>query len=597
MRTIFPPLKSKPVFVLDFSLTYVGVIFLSLSIAATEMFKIYPESKLEIIQIRVLHTIFIFALVFLTQLILRARKVINSGYLGLAVIGLWLAIPSLLIRVLLMEEFNLLADSQVATYFHEQFLISLGHAFFWIPVVIILGGQRNKIIEAFKEYEKRLVISARKTIRNSSEFHNLKQEVDQTFRDELIMHASQLLNSLTFSDDKKLSLKERNEIMQRYLKGNTLRDFSQRLNQKSEAIANNSKFDQDLRSLDLIRKQFNILYNFTARKAPLSAWVYTLLTFALLLPNYVNFFSPLEVLITLPGLFVIQIIAMQIRKILYLGGKYAILQTNLLTLLIGFLPFVEMLLFEIFIPELTEEFPLVIIAFFYPLGFYVYMRFIQIIQPEAINAIRGDQIYASPALKSSVLKVVNDEFKQSMSHQWATYIHGKILTRLAATSLKLEQAVGNDDLQSFELGLTNLKNILENPTREFEHNSMNLKEEISSRLDPWEGLIQIEITLDPALEKISNDRVKDVGEVIEEIISNSVRHGGSQNIKINITSNSHPDIQIQIEDDAVNPLPSAPARIGLGTKILNLVSDGRWTISHIEGKTTVMLTMSLSESQ
>ena len=597
MRTIFPPLKSKPVFVLDFSLTYVGVIFLSLSIAATEMFKIYPESKLEIIQIRVLHTIFIFALVFLTQLILRARKVINSGYLGLAVIGLWLAIPSLLIRVLLMEEFNLLADSQVAQYFHEQFLISLGHAFFWIPVVIILGGQRNKIIEAFKEYEKRLVISARKTIRNSSEFHNLKQEVDQTFRDELIMHASQLLNSLTFSDDKKLSLKERNEIMQRYLKGNTLRDFSQRLNQKSEAIANNSKFDQDLRSLDLIRKQFNILYNFTARKAPLSAWVYTLLTFALLLPNYVNFFSLLEVLITLPGLFVIQIIAMQIRKILYQGGKYAILQTNLLTLLIGFLPFVEMLLFEIFIPELTEEFPLVIIAFFYPLGFYVYMRFIQIIQPEAINAIRGDQIYASPALKSSVLKVVNDEFKQSMSHQWATYIHGKILTRLAATSLKLEQAVGNDDLQSFELGLTNLKNILENPTREFEHNSMNLKEEISSRLDPWEGLIQIEITLDPALEKISNDRVKDVGEVIEEIISNSVRHGGSQNIKINITSNSHPDIQIQIEDDAVNPLPSAPARIGLGTKILNLVSDGRWTISHIEGKTTVMLTMSLSESQ
>ena len=597
MRTIFPPLKSKPVFVLDFSLTYVGVIFLSLSIAATEMFKIYPESKLEIIQIRVLHTIFIFALVFLTQLILRASKVINSGYLGLAVIGLWLAIPSLLIRVLLMEEFNLLADSQVAQYFHEQFLISLGHAFFWIPVVIILGGQRNKIIEAFKEYEKRLVISARKTIRNSSEFHNLKQEVDQTFRDELIMHASQLLNSLTFSDDKKLSLKERNEIMQRYLKGNTLRDFSQRLNQKSEAIANNSKFDQDLRSLDLIRKQFNILYNFTARKAPLSAWVYTLLTFALLLPNYVNFFSPLEVLITLPGLFVIQIIAMQIRKILYQGGKYAILQTNLLTLLIGFLPFVEMLLFEIFIPDLTEEFPLVIIAFFYPLGFYVYMRFIQIIQPEAINAIRGDQIYASPALKSSVLKVVNDEFKQSMSHQWATYIHGKILTRLAATSLKLEQAVGNDDLQSFELGLTNLKNILENPTREFEHNSMNLKEEISSRLDPWEGLIQIEITLDPALEKISNDRVKDVGEVIEEIISNSVRHGGSQNIKINITSNSHPDIQIQIEDDAVNPLPSAPARIGLGTKILNLVSDGRWTISHIEGKTTVMLTMSLSESQ
>ena len=48
-----------------------------------------------------------------------------------------------------------------------------------------------------------------------------------------------------------------------------------------------------------------------------------------------------------------------------------------------------------------------------------------------------------------------------------------------------------------------------------------------------------------------------------------------------------------IEDDAVNPLPLVPARIGLGTKILNLVSDGRWSISHLGAKTTVKLTMSL----
>ena len=73
------------------------------------------------------------------------------------------------------------------------------------------------------------------------------------------------------------------------------------------------------------------------------------------------------------------------------------------------------------------------------------MRFVQIIQPEAINAIKADEIYASAALKGEISKIVKDEFKQSMSHQWATFIHGKILTRLAATSLKLEQAVGNDD--------------------------------------------------------------------------------------------------------------------------------------------------------
>jgi len=597
MRTIFPSIRDKPVFALDFSITYVGIIFLGLSIAGTELFKLYPENKLEILLIRVIHTIFMFALVYLTQSTLRARKVSSTGYFGLAVIGLWLAIPSLLVRVLLMEEFNLIVDSQVAPYFTEQFLISLGHAFFWLPVSIILGGQRNQIIEAFKEYEKRLVISARKNIRNSEDFYELKQDVDQTFRNELIMHASQLLNSLTFSDDKKLSLKERNEIMQRYLKGNTLRDFSQRLNQKSEGVESNSKFEQDMRSLNLIRKQFNILYNFTARKAPVPAWVYTLLTFALLLPNYINFFSLRQVLITLPALLVIQLIAIQINKTLRQGGKYAILQTNFLTLLIGLLPFIEMILFSTFVPDLTEKFPIAIIGVFYPLVFYVYMRFIQIIQPAAIKAIKGDEIYASTSLKEAISNIVKGEFKQSMSHQWATFIHGKILTRLAATSLKLEQAVINNDNKSFEVGLANIALVLSEPTREFEQKAVDLKTEISSRLDPWEGLISIKIKIDHALADISNERVKDLGEVIEEIISNSVRHGGSQNISINITSTIHPDIHVQIEDDAVNPLPSVPSRIGLGTKILNLVSDGRWSISHVDAKTTVKLTMSLLDTE
>jgi two-component sensor histidine kinase len=144
--------------------------------------------------------------------------------------------------------------------------------------------------------------------------------------------------------------------------------------------------------------------------------------------------------------------------------------------------------------------------------------------------------------------------------------------------------------------LKHLKTILENPTAEFDQNLMNLMSEIASRLDPWEGLITIKVSVDPVLEMVTNDRVKDLGEVIEEIISNSVRHGGAQNISISITSLDHPDIKLVIEDDAINPLPLVPSRIGLGTKILNLVSDGRWSISHVDAKSTVKLTMSLLDN-
>ena len=597
MRTIFPPIKSKPVFNLDFSLAYAGIIFLGFSIAGTELFQLYPENKTEVTQIRLIHTLYLLLIVFLTQVFLKKINKNTAGYSGLALIGLWLAIPSLFVRVFLMQSYGLISNSQVAQYFFEQLTIVLLQAFFWIPVVIILGDQRSRIFEAFKEYEKRLVINARRSIRQSAEFIHLKKQVDQDFKDELNLHSHLLLNSLSIGDKSTLNLGERNEIIQRYLKSNSLRDLSRNLNQKSESVSNNSKFDQDMHSLNLISKQFNILYNYVARKSPLPAWVYTLLSFVLIYPNYIHFFTTKQILLSLPAFLVIHLVALQINRVLRRGGKFAILQTNLLTLLIGFIPFLEMLVFMAFLPNEAIEFPLAVIAIFYPLGFFVYIRFCQIIQPEAIAAITNDEIYTSQSLNSAISKIVKDEFKQSMSHQWAIYIHGKILTRLAATSLKLQQAVDNNDVENFEAGLNSLKVILENPTKDFDQNPMTLKAEIASRLDPWEGLITINVVIDPALEMVSNDRVKDLGEVIEEVISNSVRHGGSQNISIKITSSDHPDIQLMIEDDAVNPLPLVPARIGLGTKILNLVSDGRWSISHSEAKTTLKLVMSLLESK
>ena len=593
MSSLFPSIRLKPVFNLDFSLVYVGIIFLGFSIAGTEIFQLYPENKAEVIQIRLIHTFYLMVSVFLTQIILNKLNKTTTGYAGLALLGLWLAIPSLIVRVFLMQSYGLVTNSQVVPYFLEQLLIVLLQAFFWIPVVIILGGQRSRIFEAFKAYEKRLVITARKSIRQSAEFIHVKKQVDKDYKEELSMHSNLLLNSITYGDNAQLNLKQRNEIIQRYLKTNTLRDLSRDLNQKSETVTSNSKFDQDMHSLNLISKQFNILYNFVARKQPLPAWVYTLLSFVIVFPNYIHFFTTEQFLYTTPAYLVIHLIAIQITRTLRAGGKYAILQTNLLTLLIGFMPFLEMQIFMALLPNEAVQFPMVVIAFFYPLGFFVYMRFSQIIQPESIAAITNDEIYASQALNAAVSKIVKDEFKQSMSHQWATYIHGKILTRLAATSLKLEQAVGNNDVESFDSGLKNLELILDDPTKEFEQDQMNLKDEIASRLDPWEGLITLKLSVDPALEGVTNDRVKDLGEVIEEVISNSVRHGGSQNISISITSSDHLDIQLLIQDDAINPLPSVPARIGLGTKILNLVSDGRWSISHVDAKTTVKLTMSL----
>ena len=450
----------------------------------------------------------------------------------------------------------------------------------------------------FKEYEKRLVSITRKTVRVSSEFVAIKRDIDQNFENELNAHTHSLLTSISNSDNSKLGLNERNSAIQVLLMNNSLREYSRRLNQQSGLVVSRSKITQDMHSLSLISKQFNILYNYVARKSPLPALTYTLLSFALILPNYIIFYSFYQVLVTAPPLFLVtHLLAIKIHRILLQGGHFAVLKSNLLTIFISYLPFIEMNLAKSIYNDSRTQFPLLLIAGLYPIGFYVYIRLFQILQPEAIDAIANDEIYASASLKENILAIVHNEFEQSTSHQWATYIHGKILTRLAATSLKLEQAVSNNDVKSFELSLQNLSQVLEDPTTDFDVVNLKLKEEVGSRLNPWEGLISIRVVIDPDLENIATERVRDLGEVIEEVISNSVRHGSSQNIEISITRSNHPDVYIQIEDDALKPLPLGQPRIGLGTKILNLVTDGRWSISHEEGKTTVNLTMSLLEDR
>jgi hypothetical protein len=597
MKQIFPPLKNKPLFALDFSLAYVGIVILGLSIATTELLKVYPDNKFEVLQVRLIHTFFLVVFVLLTHKVLIGLKVEKLSYLGLCVLGVWIALPSLIVRIYLMNTFDLIPTSQALDFFINNSIPSLGQALFWIPVVIILGGQRSAIFGAFKDYEGRLVSTARQTIRESNSFLKAKNQIDESYRDELNKNSGFLLESLNAADDKNLTLEERNTALQSHLRINPLREFSRWLNQKSESVTYYSKFEQEFRTLSLISKQFNILHNLIARKAPLPAWAYTLISFMLILPNYVLFYSLNQVILFLPGFIIIQIVAIQINRILKRGGKYAILQSNFLIVLIGYLPLIEGTFVRLLFDLGSANFPFAIVGISYPIGFFVYMRFIQIVQPRAVVAITNDEIYASPALKGEITKIVNDEFEQSMSHQWATYIHGKILTRLAATSLKLEQAVSNNDVEGFESCLKNLRVILQNPTSEFGIVSLPLDEEIASRLDPWEGLISINVDIEPELKVISNERVRDLGEVIEEVISNSVRHGGSQNIMIKLTREVHPDIHVHIEDDAVNPLPIGQSRVGLGTKILNLVTDGRWSISHLDGKTTVDLSMSLLEKR
>ena len=593
MRSIFPPVKSKPKFALDFSLIPAGIVLLEVSVTLTEALKIHPGTLFNLLLLRAIHTIALISLAFFAEKILKKLKVASVGYRGLWILGLILALLSELFREILTQFIDVQLDLS-----SHRYLIVLIQGLFWIPVLVIVGGQLTEIFKVFKEYEKRLIINTRINIRNSPRFQNIQEAIEDKIRKELIRESDILHTGLKNSNNLELSLDLRNQGVQPLLKGVSLRALSLKLENESNTASETSVFGQNMHSLSILAKQFKLLYNWMAKKHPLSSWVYTILFTVLIAPSFINFFTIKRILIAWPPLFLVTLLLSKlIVKILKSEREHTIALSNFLIILIGFLPFMENKIGQNYSYSEDTNFPFFLTGVLFPFGYYFYIRFLQITQPAAISSITNDELQASPALQKTVSKIIVQEFTQAISHRWAIYIHGKILTRLAATSLKLEQAVTLNDQATFDSALDEIEEILKNPTRDFENGFGTVESEILSRLDPWNGLIEIALSIVPEIASISNPRVRDLGEVIEEIVSNSVRHGGSQIINVDVTQLAHPDIQIVVSDDAQNPLPFVSSRIGLGTKILNLVSDGRWTIFHENSKTTVKLTMSLRDER
>jgi two-component sensor histidine kinase len=465
---------------------------------------------------------------------------------------------------------------------------------FWFPAFMIIGSKRTEIFRYFKEYEQRLIIATRTRSRKSDNFLVIQSGLQVQIQEELIASCRNLLDSITRVRKSGGNLAEENLAIQPYLLGDELRKLSMKLETFGSEKQGTMIFGQSTRSVNLLIQQFRILYATTARNAPLSKSAYALVLIALIIPSIVNYSLLTEALISFPIMaFVITIAAHFISKTLASDSPNALRNSSVLIYLTGFLPMISNLVGQVFNPDPRTEYPVLITGVILPISYYLFIKVLQVFHPHSLELIKSDQLKASADLQEAVTHVVSDEFSHALSHRWAIFIHGKILTRLAATALKLETAASAGDSQTFNRAVDSLLKLLNNPDAEFEQDLLDLKSEVSSRLDPWIGLLDVDLHIDSDLESIKNPKVRELGEVIEELVSNSMRHGKAHKISLRVVKLGEKDIQIRAVDDSSVAPPSKVNHHGLGTRIFNLASDGRWSITRVDLATDFRLTMTI----
>ena len=574
---------------IDFSLVPVAIVLIEFSVFITQLSEETYSSLSNLVSMRILHTIVMIMTAYLvSQSYIRAGKTMLN-FRTLAITGLLVMGFGDVTHAFLASIFDI---ELVSIY--RRIGVVLIQGTLWFPAFLVVGGNRKEIIHQFKEYEKRLVIATRASSRTSPDFKFVQENIQSHIQKDFYAACSTLKDLITEPAQSKLSLPEQYAAIQPHLTGERLRNLSRELERSRTDGTSQKLVEKKGNDVRFFFHEFKHLYATITQSSPLQARAYVFVLLALATPPYINFYSLTEFLISYPILVLLIFVTSKLILKAQSGIMPAAIKNgSILIGITGLLPTAINLVGQAVNHDPRTQFPLLITVFVLPITYYFCMKFFQVLRPSALSLVRKDKLKASEALKMKVRQAAIDDYSQYLYQQWATFIHGKILTRFAATSLKLKEASRVGDSKSFKETLQSLLTLLSKPDADFEEESRDLQTEVTSRLAPWRGLLEITVQIDPVLNSLRNSRVKSIGEVIEELISNSIRHGKAKKIDLRVNRGSGKDIQIVAIDNAIIPPPKTQVEFGLGTRIFNLVSDGRWSITRVGLFTEFKLTMAI----
>lgn len=189
-----------------------------------------------------------------------------------------------------------------------------------------------------------------------------------------------------------------------------------------------------------------------------------------------------------------------------------------------------------------------------------------------------------PELSLSREKVLNKK-KSYLNNQWANFLHNKIQSKLLVLGL-------SNNLVTFELELSEITEVVEKQSFILKSSHIIKSYSISESLEIidklWSNSIMLKIDLADGLLQHNFDfaTLVDLEEVLRELIANAVRHGGANQVHIEIGYKENGRINIKSTN---NGSPYKPKKIGLGTQFLNELSPNNWRIENKDDQVIVNL--------
>ena len=171
------------------------------------------------------------------------------------------------------------------------------------------------------------------------------------------------------------------------------------------------------------------------------------------------------------------------------------------------------------------------------------------------------------------LKILNQELEKD-GLKWEQIIHGKLQSKMISKSVK--EKSGSDDQFIAEI-----KDLITQSLDTTSKNTANPTQIIELVSRPWSAVIDIQSEIDQSIAKqiLSPSVTQTVTDVLEEAITNAVKHGGAERVWLVIKADSSNSLRIQVKNNGA-PVGKIK-RQSIGTKLFN--QSGIWSIGNESG--------------
>ena len=213
--------------------------------------------------------------------------------------------------------------------------------------------------------------------------------------------------------------------------------------------------------------------------------------------------------------------------------------------------------------------------------------------------------FAAEVDEERVVAIAKSRKVADFARETSRVLHGAVQTRLTVCSLMIERARESNDEAALGLALMEAVAILQTPVEPVV-GSETIGGEVARKVALWDGFCSISVVVDPHLDDSPHAAARDVGRLVEEAISNAVRHGGASNISVRVSLNAGGAVSVTVEDDGVNEVQRTAGdahaagdahRAGVGSAMFDQITGGQWTLTRHNGTTQFIATLPASHRQ